>query len=399
MLSTLPQETTPSTPSTLWQMGFRPFFLAGPLYAILFMVYWSSGLAGFSSLGSRVNVIFFHIHELMYGFALAIIAGFLLTASANWTRTRGLHGRPLQLLFFFWLLGRAGMWIVLLGGALSWSWLSLFFIPALILSLAPTLFRAKKWQNTAILAWLLLLFLGQAAYVLELSWVWMGHGREGLYLGLHSVIFLLVMIGGRVIPYFTKNALQAQDLGKWERMDLLGLLCLIAYVVASFFWGQSHAITGITALLAGSTNLLRMRHWGTFRTFSKPILWILHISYLWVLSGFFLHAAAIWTTKIPFSASIHAFTVGGIGCFVLGMISRVSLGHTGRPLHIAPITLVAYVLILSAATLRVLTSLLPSAWFHIFVAATGLCWIAAYSLYLIAYWPILTTPRPDGKVG
>ncbi len=396
MNTTMPR---PSAPIVVWQMGFRAFFLSGASYAVLFMLYWTSGLHGLTPLGSGLHTVFFHVHELVYGFAGAIIAGFLLTASANWTGTRGLHGRPLQILFGLWLLGRVGMWAALWGMGRGWVWLAALFFPALIIALTPTLWRGGKWNNTALIGWLSLMSIGQMGYLLETSWIAMGWGRKGLYLGLHCVLFLLVMIGGRVIPYFTKNALQAPDIDKWEWMDRAGLLGLITYIASMLIWDQSHPITSATAFFAGLTNLLRMWTWGSWRTRSKPILWILHLAYLWIITGFFLHSASIWTSAISPSAYIHAFTVGGIGCFVLGMISRVSLGHTGRPLQIARPIVIAYGLILLAASLRVFTPFLPSAWVHTLLILTGGCWIVAYTLFLAVYTPILLAPRPDGKAG
>ncbi len=390
---------TPSALFVVWQMGFRSFFLGGATYALLFMLYWTSGLHGFTPLGSGLNTIFFHVHELVYGFAGAIIAGFLLTASANWTGTRGLHGLPLQILFGLWLVGRLGMWAALLGMGRGWVLMAALFLPALIIGITPTLWRGGKWNNTALVGWLSLMSIGQMFYLLETSGIAMGWGRRGLYLGLNCVLFLLVMIGGRVVPYFTKNALQAPDIDKWPLMDRAGLFGVIAYTISMLVWDQSHPITSAAALFAGAANLVRMWTWGSWRTRTKPILWILHLAYLWIVIGFFLHSLSIWTRVIHPSTYIHAFTVGGIGCFVLGMISRVSLGHTGRPLLVAPSIVLAYALVLSAACLRVITPFFPSTWVHVLLLFTGGCWIVAYTLFLVQYTPILLAPRPDGRAG
>jgi uncharacterized protein involved in response to NO len=285
----------------------------------------------------------------------------------------------------------------LLGQSPAWAWLSALFLPALGIALSSVLWPAKKWNNTAVVLWIGLLWLGQILYLLELSWLWMGWGRRGLYLGLHGVVFLMVMIGGRILPYFTKNALQSPEIDKWPWMDRLALGSTIFFVGAAFALDEAHLVTNLAALAAGITGLARMYRWGTWKAFKQPLLWILHLAYLWILIGFFLHFFAHQLQWFPASISIHAFAMGGMGCFILGMISRVALGHTGRPLLLPPLMLPAYLLVLLAAFLRVTTTIAPGGWFHTMLLATGAAWIFAYSLFLYCYTGILLQPRPDGK--
>ena len=208
----------------------------------------------------------------------------------------------------------------------------------------------------------------------------------------------MLLIGGRVVPFFTKNYVQDPQIRKWPWMDWAGLASAGLYVAVVFVVGEHHLATGISATIAGFANALRMRHWGSWQTLRTPILWILHLAFLWIVAGFFMHAAVTWGW-LPWSAAVHAFTVGGMGCFILGMVSRVALGHTGRSLQVAPIIVVAYGLLALTALLRVLLPLLPGGWFHHLIGLTGLGWTIAFSIYVGVYTPILIQPRADGREG
>ncbi len=380
------------------RMGFRPLFWLGSVYSIVMMVYWVGGLEGWWTMSANLNLVNVHIHEMVFGFVAAIVGGFLLTASANWTRTRGLHGGPLLLVVSFWLLGRVGMLLVLLGFHPIWICLDFAFLPSVMVAIAPSLWKARKPSNLFPLLWLTVMASGNILFLLDASWVWVGWGRRGLFLGLYAVVMLMVLIGGRVLPFFTKNFIQDPAIRKWPLMDVLGLAATAAFVFTAFVFGETHPMTGSFAGTAGVIHLLRMRYWGTLRTWKTPILWVLHLAYLWVVAGFLLHSAAVrgW---LPWSMAVHAFTVGGMGCFILGMISRVSLGHTGRPLQAAPVIVAAYATLLVAAAVRVLTPLLPAGAFHVCIAAAGVGWVLAYGLFVAVYTPILWSARADGKDG
>ncbi len=384
--------------ASVWKMGFRPFFLLGSLHAVMLVLYWVGGLQGYWTFPGTLNMVTVHMHEMVFGFAAAIIAGFLLTASSNWTRTRGLHGESLGVLVVFWILGRAGVLLALLGFHPMWLWLDILFLPGVIIAIAPSLWRARKWNNISVLFWLSSMLLGHILFLLETSWLYTGWGRRGLFLGLNSVVFFILLIGGRILPFFTKNYFKDPEIKKWPEVDLLALACTTAFVFSAFVLGELHTVTGIAASLAGLSNLLRMRHWHSWRTRKTPILWVLHLSYLWMVVAFFLHASATqgW---VSWSAALHAYTVGGIGGFVLGMISRVSLGHSGRPLQVSKLMVVAYILMLSAGFLRVLARLLPPAWYHHAIALSGAGWALAFMIFLWIYTPILISPRADGKDG
>lgn len=390
------EEQRPIAP--LWRMGFRPFFLVGIGYGVFLILYWLGNLYQIWRMPDTLNSVTVHMHEMVYGFAVAILAGFLLTASSNWTQTRGLHGVGLIVLIGFWFLGRVGMWAVLFGAHPMWLWLDMAAVPGLMIAIGPNLIRARKWNNISVLFWLGLLVVGHVLFLLEISWLWMGWGRKGLYLGLHSVLFFLILIGGRVIPYFTGNYLRHLPIQKWVLMDRIALAVTTVYVGVFFVFDMSHHMTGMVALLAGISNALRMRYWHSWQTRHTPILWVLHLAYLWMVIGFFLHAA---TTQgwVPWSSYIHAFTTGGLGCFVLGMVSRVSLGHTGRPLQVSGAVVAAYVILQFTALIRVIIPVLPGSWFHHVISIPGMGWSVAFVLYLWVYFPILTGPRADGKDG
>ena len=369
----------------VFAMGFRPFFLLGVLQLLVLMVFWIGGWAGLWQLPEHVNAIYWHSHEMLFGFGVAIVAGFLLTASANWTKTRGLHGENLLLLVGLWLLGRAGFWATALGASAAYGWLDLAFIPGVFLVLAPTLIRAKKWHNITFLFWLALLFIGHVLFLVDWTGAWAGLGREGMYLALDVVVLLMIQIGGRVIPFFTGRVFRDADIHKWVKVDRLALATVILYVFCAFFLGRLEPITGWVALAAGVLSIVRMKTWGSLLTWRKPIVWILHVAYLWLAFAYLLQAAACvyW---VPLSVATHAFTAGAMGVFVLGMISRVSMGHTGRPIKASNIVTAAYVMILVAALARVVGPLISPGWYHNVISLSGTLWVLAYLFFF--FWSL-----------
>lgn len=376
-------------------LGFRPFFLAAGLYAVLMMALWLLVLNGAVIPGELLPLVW-HGHEMVFGFAVSVIAGFLLTAAQNWTGLRTPSGRPLAALFLLWLAGRLGFLIPGLPTGLV-ALIDLAFLPVLAVTLAVPILRTKQLHNYPFPILLLALAAANAlVHADALHWM-SGTARPGLHLGVYVVIMMITAMGGRVIPSFTDNKLRTRA-RRWTIIEWLApaatLLALIAALVA-----PTSPVTALLAAVAAAAHAIRLAGWYTPKFWSVPLLWILHLGYAWVPLGFALLAlsAAGWNTAA--GSALHAFTAGAIGALTLGMMARVSLGHTGRPLEPPPIMTVAFIAINLAALARVALPLLfPAAYTQVMTMA-GLVWIAAFGLFVAVYAPMLLRPRVDGKPG
>lgn len=376
-------------------LGFRPFFLAAGLYAVLMMALWLLVLNGAVIPGELLPLVW-HGHEMVFGFAVSVIAGFLLTAAQNWTGLRTPSGRPLAALFLLWLAGRLSFLIPGLPTGLV-ALIDLAFLPVLAVTLAMPILRTKQLHNYPFPILLLALAAANAlVHADALHWM-SGTARPGLHLGVYVVIMMITAMGGRVIPSFTDNKLRTRA-RRWTIIEWLvpaiTLLALIAALVA-----PASPVTALLAAAAAAAHAIRLAGWYTPKFWSVPLLWILHLGYAWIPLGFALQAlsAAGWNTAA--GSALHAFTAGAIGALTLGMMARVSLGHTGRPLEPPPIMTLAFIAINLAALDRVALPLLfPAAYTQVMTVA-GLVWIAAFGLFVAVYAPMLLRPRVDGKPG
>lgn len=386
---------------SLWGMGFRPFFLFGSLISILLVGIWVT----FYSIGIMPLVPFaahfWHAHEMVFGFALAIISGFLLTASANWTGTRGLHGQKLIIVFIPWILARIFFLISLFhsSGAHFAAFFDLIFIPVLIVGLAPPLWKAGLIRNLNFLIFLGVMWVGNLIMYLA-SWkvIDASYMNRGLYLGLNIILVFIVVIGGRVIPFFTRNALQRDfKIHKWPQV--MSFVLITSYLISDFIFPNLRYINGAIAGLLGLISLMRLIGWYSSDVWRLPILWILHIGYFWISLGFGFLALSDLTGEFSRSIAIHSLTVGAIGVFVIGMMSRVSLGHSGRPIKLSKLMILSYVLINIAALIRLSGAFLNGQGYMVSVQITGILWVAAFGLFLWEYSSILLSPRLDGREG
>jgi len=385
-------------PLTGWApfaLGFRPFFLAAGLYAVLMMGLWLLVLRG-SLVPGELPPPVWHGHEMLFGFAVAVIAGFLLTAARNWTGLPTPAGLPLAALFMLWLAGRLGFLIPGLPAGLVAA-IDLAFLPVLALVLALPILKAKQLHNYPFPIMLLVLALANAlVHGDALGWT-PGTAQRGLHLAVYAVVAMMAVMGGRVIPSFTDNKLGSRA-RRWPLLERLLPAVTLGALIAALLAPTSF-VTALLAAIAAGGHGVRLAGWYTRKLWSVPLLWILHLGYAWITLGFALLAlSAAGLSAAAFSA-LHAFTAGGIGVLTLGMMARVSLGHTGRMLEPAPLMTWAFAAINLAALSRVaLPLLVPSAW-SAAMAVAGLLWMAAFGLFAALYLPILLRPRVDGKPG
>ena len=392
------EDLQPRPPLTGWApfaLGFRPFFLAAGVYAVLLMALWLLVLRGNLTPGG-LSPFVWHGHEMVFGFAVSVIAGFLLTAARNWTGIPTPSGMPLAMLFLLWLAGRLSFLIPGLPTGLVAA-VDLAFLPALALALALPILKARQLHNFPFPIMLLALTAANALVHAEALGGTSGTARLGLHLAVYVVVTMIVVMGGRVIPSFTDNKLNTRA-RRWKTIERLVPVATLA-ALASALIAPTSPVTAILAAIAAAVHAIRLAGWYTHKVWSVPLLWILHLGYAWIVFGFALLALSAAGLSTPAVNALHAFTAGAIGALTLGMMARVSLGHTGRMLEPAPLMTRAFVLINLAALIRVVLPLFfPGVYMQIMTAA-GLAWVVAFGLFVVVYAPMLLRPRVDGKPG
>ena len=381
----------------VFNLGFRPFFLLSAVFAVVLMALWIPVFTGGRALSTYYGQIGWHSHEMIFGYSAGVIAGFLLTAVRNWTGQATANGGSLAALVALWLLGRILPFFAATLPAWLISVVDLGFLPALAASIGLPLVRHGEKRNLLFFPLILGLFAGNLLVHLELLGLLPGIARHGVFLGLYLIILLIVIMGGRVIPFFTERALPGVVIKRRPVLEWLAPLTVIAFMVAEILLPNSE-VAGALAGLAFIVNAIRVVSWYSHRYWQVPLLWVLHLGYGWIVVGFLLKAAAS-LGLIAAQFTIHAFTVGGIGVLTIGMMARVSLGHTARPLKVESSMVIAFILINLAAVLRGLLPSIFPLWFSQLVILSGILWIAAFLMFTIVYAPILTRPRIDGQPG
>ncbi len=379
---------------TFWAFGFRPFFLMAAAMAALWILLWIFQLGGVLTLGGAFGAAGWHAHEMIFGYTVAVIAGFLLTAVRNWTQLPTASGLRLAALVALWAAGR----LVMLGAGvvppIGVALVDLMFLPALAVSLVPALWRVHAWRNFVLVGLVSVLALANLAMHLDALQALAGGGRLGQSLGLGTVVMVMVVIGGRVIPTFTRNALPDLGIRDWVWANRLAVGLTALYLVCVLLPVTS-AVMGVVTLAAAAANGIRMIPWRSLGTRGAPILWVLHVGYGWIVIGLTLSGAAALTPWVPSSAGTHALGVGAIGTLTLGMMSRVALGHTGRALVVGSPIVVAYALVTLAGATRVTAAFFPGLFDLLVVAA--LAWAIAFAIFTGVYWSILMHPHVDGR--
>ncbi len=381
----------------LFALGFRPFFLAAGWSAVAFMVAWLGIYFESWPVPEYYGTIGWHGHEMLFGYTVAVVAGFLLTAVRNWTGMETLSGGRLAALVALWLAGRV---LPFMPGAPDWliAAVDLAFLPMLALSLGPVLWRAGQRTNLVFL--LLLALLTAANVVVHLSRLGVLEGAggtlAGLQLGVGVIVLLIAVLGGRVIPFFIERGANAQ-VRVWPWIERAALASAALWLVASVFMHGTIAHE-VLAWAAAAIHGLRLATWHRRGLWRVPLLWVLYTGYGWLVLGLALDAAAVAHWLAP-AVAIHAFTAGAIGTMTLGMMARVALGHTGRPMQAAPMMVAAFLLINLSAFVRVVLGALLPAHYGDWLIVAGSLWIAAFAFFVIVYTPVLSLPRVDGRPG
>jgi uncharacterized protein involved in response to NO len=380
----------------LLRLGFRPFYLGGAFFGALAIAFWLVALRGYPMAGrsEALSGMLWHVHEMMFGFVAAILAGFLLTAVRAWT---GLDTPRGALLAWLWLLWAAGRVLVWSGPEPVAAVVDSAFLPIVALVLLRVLIAARNRRNLFLPVALGLFGVLNALFH---WWSWRGRGDLALrdaYAALGLVVMFVAVIAGRVIPMFTANAMPGFAMKRWRLIEVLaGPIVLVTFLADAF--KAAPLLIAACACAAAAIHGARMAGWRSWKVGARPILWILHVAYAWIPVGFAMLALAAFGAA-PHTLAIHAFSVGAIGCAIIAMITRTALGHTGRPLIAGAVEIASYGLMIAAGLMRVFSPWLAGAATPVWIDGAGLCWFVALVLYLIKYVPYLTAPRIDGKGG
>ena len=394
----------------LLRQAFRPFFLFGASFSIIAVGLWIAILGGWVSLPVYGNILFWHAHEMLFGFVTAIILGFLLTAVQNWTGQRATHGMTLFVLVMLWSLARLALLFGAYVPALAVVIIDLSVLPIAALLFARLLLNVNQTRNLFFVPILLLLTATNAMMHAGLWFEQYAWQVQGAYAAVFLITLLMSVIGGRVIPMFTANGTGTARVSAWPWLERAALSCswLIA---AMFLFSLDRVVSGaVLALLfafACVFHTIRWLRWRPWITWRVPLVWSLHGAYAFIPVGlgllaiYYAQSAGLLATHIQLakSTALHALTVGAMGSLILAMMARISLGHSGRPLKSKPVMSVAFLLIVLAALARVVgIVVMPEATFSwLLVAALG--WMLSYGCFVGVYQNILRSPRADGRPG
>ena len=395
----LASEESKKLPLPWFRLAFRPFFLLGALFSIVSVLLWAGAYNGHFQFQPYGGSYWWHIHEMLFGFVAAIIVGFLLTAVQTWTKIPSIKGKPLMALVVLWLSARLCLLFPQsIPYYISVS-LDVFFLPVAACCLAYPIIQVHLWRNLIFIPILLAMTLVNIAMHTAVS------VESAHYLATTSQVMVMLVslvmciMGGRVFPMFTANGTQTQRVPPILWLEKISIFSVLILVILSLnFVALPAWLEGAIFIVAGLANWIRALRWRIWVTLKTPLVWSLHLSY-WALSlGLIMMGLAkiqIWFTE---TLAIHTITVGGMGMMILSMISRVSLGHTGRKILVGPVMTIAFVIMALALIIRVFATLVFDHYPNI-ILVTAILWAIAYGLFVLRYTPILTRPRADGAAG
>jgi len=377
----------------LFSYGFRPFFLAGAAWAALGVLLWLPQYFGEITLPTALAPLDWHIHEMLYGYVAAVVAGFLLTAIPNWTGRLPVCGAPLALLALLWLAGRIAVLTSGRIGAVAAAAIDISFLVTLAAVAMREIVAGRNWRNLRPLVVLAVLIAGNVTFHVEA--MRSGASQYGARIGIAAVITLIMLIGGRIVPSFTRNWLTRVNPGRLPAAFAhFDAICLGGAVVALTAWVAfpDHPVTGALLVAAAILHAARLGRWAGDRTFGDRLVLVLHVAYAFVPLGFALLGASVLAPDhVPRSAGLHAWTAGAIGLMTLAVMTRATLGHTGRPLAASAATQLIYLCVLIAVVARIAAAF-GGAFELLHVAAFA--WVAAFTGFVVAYGPLLARRPP-----
>ncbi len=383
----------------LFNLGFRPFFLGASIFAIVsivswMLVYFSSGFATIA----HISTSQWHAHEMLYGYGMAVVAGFLLTAVKNWTGIPTLYGKRLAALFTLWCVAR----VLLLFGTIFLPWAAtadLLFGFVLIVAIAVPIIKAKQWIQLAIVVKVILLVVGNVVFFLG----YFGVLANGMLYAINGAVLLflslILMIGRRIIPFFIERGIASKvQLKQYKWLDVSILIVFLALFLNVIFI-QAPQVTTMLAWALFALNGFRLCNWHTLGIWRVPLLWSLYLSAWFVNLGFMFFGSQVENSNMSI-LTLHVFTIGGIGLITLSMMSRVALGHTGRDIRKpSPWISVAFASLIVSLLFRVLMPIITMHLYTTWMLVAATFWVVSFAIYTAIYLPILVKPRPDGIFG
>ena len=380
----------------LFAYGVRPFFLGAGLWSLLAVLVWLPQYFGALTLPTAFGPLDWHIHEMLYGYVAAVVAGFLLTAVPNWSGRLPVNGTPLAALAALWVAGRIAVLTSAWIGLRTAAAIDVAFLATLAAVALREIVAGRKWSNLRVIGVLGVLIAGNVVFHIEVLRA--GTADYGIRIGIAAVIGLIMLVGGRIIPSFTRNWLARHRSTRlpapFSRFDAV---CIASAALALLSWvvAPDHAASGALLLAAGVLHLARLARWAGECTWAEQLVLILHVGYVFVPLGFLLVGAAVlWPALVPASAGIHAWTAGAMGLMTLAVMTRATLGHTGRPLTASLATQAIYACAVFAALLRIVAAFSGT---RDLLDAAGFAWEAAFAGFVIVYGPLLLRHPPAWK--
>jgi len=386
----------------LFRLGFRPFFLAGALFSVIAIILWLMLYRGALNLQPLGGGYWWHIHEMIFGFGCAIIAGFLLTAVQNWTGLRGIQGKMLATLFLLWLIGRISLLFPTLLGATLSTMIDLAFLPCVAFVLAKPILAIKQYRNLFFVPLLTIFTIANAQMHASIYYPDAISTQYAGYAGIMLVTLLISVMTGRVVPMFTANGTQTSKASPLPWLDKLtnGALALVTILLLLHpIIGINSFYIGIILIFAGVFQAIRWLRWRPWITLGVPLLWSLHLSIKALAFGLILLGLSYLIPDIPTNHVWHLITIGGIGGVILAMISRVSLGHTGRTLQAPKLMSFAFGAMVLASLVRSFGPWGFPEKTMIFIDISGFLWMISFGLFVVFYGPMLLKVRTDGRPG
>lgn len=379
----------------LFNLGFRPFFLFAAYSAAILILIWLLMYHNVIQLNHFYGFMNWHSHEMLFGYTSAVIAGFLLTAARNWTNVDTITRTPLAILALIWLAARILPFTPLPGGMVALA--NILFFLLLSLAVAHPIIKAKQKNNFIMIA-LVFSFLIADLMVQSQHLDYLSHGvRYGNTLALYTILFIITLLSGRVMPFFTRVVVPGTEVIERPVLEKSLLILLVLLALADLFSLNGYVIALLAAALVVA-HMMRVTPWFSGPVLNIPILWVLYAGYLWIIIGFVLKVG-VGLGMVTDNLAIHAWTVGGIAIITYGMMARVSLGHTGREMSPPRLAIIGFFLLFIAAVIRVFFPLFAMSYYLIWIDISGFLWILAFLLFAISYTAILYRPRVDGRAG
>ncbi len=400
----------PFSPYPILNLGFRIFFSAAGVFAVLTMLLWMFVSTGKIAVDvTSLNPLYWHGHEMLYGYTIAVIAGFLLTAVKTWTGVMMPYGYRLLGIFMCWVVARLSWMLSVTGLGSPNFWFALaaagdlVFMLAMVWVITKAVLTVKQYRQIGIISKLILLTIGQGLCYWGIYSGDMGYVHIGIYLGLYLIIALVLTIGRRVVPFFIERGLSfdsSEDVQVKNStfLDVLSLATFLVFMIADIFYPNKFLLS-ISALSVAVVNTARLLGWYHHGIWKKPLLWSLYLAFVGMCSSFILFAVQPWF-NFSHSIAVHALALSGVGMMTLSMMNRVSLGHTGRSIH-KPSKAVSlmFMLMILVFVFRVIMPLIMMEYYIVWLMLAQKSWILCFALFCIIYIPLLSKPRPDGLFG